>query len=136
MPKNRGKQLEKTITELFKHYREKGIFCIKLHEAPNHFEKSPFDFLIFYNKQMYAFDAKECAGSSINIKTNLKEHQIDAMNLIVHQRGQAFFLIYFNAHKKLTKLYVHELLKLIKEGHKSVHMDQCLECKLDILGVL
>lgn len=137
---NRGKALERTINELFKNYKANGIFCLRIQEARTStgiiYEKSCFDYLVFHNNKLHAFDAKQINGSAINIKTNLKTHQIDALNIVHHNKGEAFFLIYFTTHKKLTKISIQEVLDIISKGEKSVHINQCTETKLDFLGVL
>ena len=132
----RGKALEKTIQELFKHYHSKGIFCMRVHEAPHHAEKAPFDFLVYHKSILYVFDTKECNADSINIKGNLKLHQIDAMANVWKNGGVGFFMIYFKQHQKLAKIDVKQVLDLIAKGDKSIHVDNCKEVKIDFLGEL
>ena len=136
----RGKDLEKTILELFKHYKEKGIFCMRIHEhrlgTGVVVEKSPFDFLVYHDGTVYGFDTKECAGDTVNIKTNFKTHQIEAMLEVMHNGGQGFFLIYFFKHTMLCKITADTVLELMKQGRKSVGPEDCQPTSLDILGAL
>ena len=137
---NRGKSLEKTVNELFKHYEQKNIFCMRVYEPRTStgiiYDKSPFDFMVFYNKQIYAFDAKETHGNSINIKGNLKIHQIDALRIIQEQGGIAFFLIYFTDTKELKKISIENVIERIANNQKSIKREECISSKLDFLGVL
>lgn len=130
----RGKVLEKTITELFKRYESKGIFCMRVHEAPHHAEKAPFDFIVYRNGSLHAFDTKECAGDAVNIKGNLKLHQVDAMCTIWKNGGNGFFMIYFKNHNKLTFVPVKQVLDAIAINKKSIHVDECEETSIDFLG--
>lgn len=135
MPKNRGKSLEKTVSILINQYKKLRIPAFRMHEAPHFQEKAPFDYLVYYKGIAYAFDAKECALDDINIKSNLKLHQIDNMMGILGQGGEGFFLIYFTNQKKLTRLPAEQVLLRIGKGEKSISYKDCEETPLDFLGV-
>jgi penicillin-binding protein-related factor A (putative recombinase) len=136
----KGKDLEKTILELFKHYEEKDIFCLRIHEhrvaSGMVVEKSPFDFLVYHDNIIYGFDTKECSGKTINIKTNMKLHQLEAMLQIDKNGGEGFFLVYFYLTKQLIKYDCKVVLQVMKENSKSLSPDDGEEVKLDFLGVL
>jgi len=135
---NRGMSLEKMIEELFKHYEQKGIFCHKLIVKEVNgikVEKSPFDFIVYYNGILYAFDTKNCESKSISVN-NFKLHQIKALTDVNNQKGDAFFLVYFNSISQLEKIPVQEVKDLISSGHRSISPDERRKVKLDFLGVL
>ena len=121
---DKGKKLERTINELLKRYKKKGIFAIKIPEAKTtkgvFTQKSPFDYIIFYDSKLYAFDAKENKTSTINIKSMFKEHQIDALHKVWLQKGEAFFLVYFTTLKVLVRYDIEIVLKAITNNIKSL----------------
>ena len=136
----KGKDLELTILHLFKRYQAMNIFCIRLNERKistgQIVEKSPFDFLVYHDGIVYGFDAKECHDNYINIKGNLKLHQIEAMFQIEANQGHGFFLVYFFNFQKLIKFPAKEVFAAMQKEIKSLRPEDGTETKLDFLGVL
>jgi len=135
---NRGMGLEKTIKKLFEHYEEKGIWCHKLEVKQsngNFIEKSPFDFLIYYNNKLYAFDTKNCKREKISFD-NFKLHQIKALTDVENNGGDAFFLVYFEQKKALNKIPVSDVRLMMQDNVKSISYSEERKIKLDLLGVL
>jgi len=135
---NRGMQLEKSVEELFKHYEQLGIFCHKLEvkEVDGvRIKKSPFDFEVFYDGCLYAFDAKHCQQGNIGI-ANFKLHQIKALKDVKNQKGSGFFLVYYADIKQLEIIDVDDVIKLKGEGFKTIKPDPKRKTKLDFLKIL
>ena len=135
---NRGMELEKTVAYLFKHYEQRGIFCHKLEVKEVNgirVKKSPFDFIVFYNNILHAFDTKNCKKGSIGI-ANFKLHQIKALKDVDNNGGNAFFLVYFQDIKQLEMIDVNEIIKLKADGYRSISPDEHRKVKLDFLGIL
>ena len=125
---SKGKTLERTINKLLKMYKKQGIFALRIHEhriaSGAIIEKSPFDYIVFRNGEMYGFDAKETNDPAINIKSMLKLHQIDAMNEIRINGGKGFFLVYFKTQKVVSILPVEIVLEKIAENKKSIKPEE------------
>ena len=135
---NRGMQLEKSVEELFKHYEQRGIFCLKIEVKEVNgvrVKKSPFDFIVHYDGVMYGFDAKNCQNGNIGI-ANFKLHQIKALTDVENQKGEGFFLVYFADIKQLEKIPVEEVIALKAKGIKAITPDVRRKTPLDFLKIL
>lgn len=135
---NRGMQLEKSVEELFLHYEQRGIFCLKIEVKEVNgirIKKSPFDFIVHYNKIMYGFDAKNCQNGNIGI-ANFKLHQIKALTDVSDQGGVGFFLVYFADIKQLELIPVEEIARLKAKGLKAIAPDVKRKVPLDFLQIL
>ena len=136
----KGKSLEKNINELFnKFYEPSGIACQQNHPQMLHggeyAKPHGYDFQILYKSTFYAFDAKECHGSRINIKSNLKVHQRKALYDVFMNGGQGFFLVHFIG-QGLNRLDIEYIQQEISKGIKSFAYDKSKECSLDIIGFI
>lgn len=138
--KSKGKDLELTILHLFKRYQAKNIFCMRINERKistgQVVEKSPFDFIVYSNGIVYGFDTKETHQDTINIKTNFKLHQIQAMLQIEANQGHGFFLVYFFNTTQLIKFPAKDVFAAMQKEIKSLKPEDGYKTKLDFLGVL
>ncbi len=135
---NRGMDLEKTVLQLFKHYEQRGIWCHKLEvkQAEGNFiAKSPFDFLVFNDNTLYAFDTKHCKSGGMGVN-NFKLHQIKALSDVESNGGKGFFLVYYADIKQLEIIPVAEMRQMQSDGIKTIHPDARRKTKLDFLGIL
>lgn len=100
----KGALLEQKILKLFARYRERKAFCLQIHPRRLHdgrnVEKAPFDFLIFHNSKLTAFDAKMCEGTRW---PGAPSHQIRALMDVRENGGDGFFLVWFVLAGKLAR---------------------------------
>lgn len=135
---NRGRALEKAIKKLFASYESRGIHCQQNHPEQLHdgtlVKRHGFDFQIFYQNRFYAFDAKECALSAWPLD-KAKPHQLKALLDVAHNGGEAFFLVYFTAQKKLIKFRAEIIQKAIINEQKKIFPQSGEETTLNLLGI-
>lgn len=135
---NRGKSLEKAITQLFESYQSRGIHCQQNHPEQlfdgTLVKRHGFDFQIFYNGKFIAFDAKECNRSSWPLD-KAKLHQLKALFDVYSNGGEAFFLVYFSGLKKLVKFHAADVQTALSNGVKSLHPESGEMTTINILGV-
>ncbi len=67
---------------------------------------------------------------------NFKMHQIKALTDIERNGGDAFFLVYYEEHKRLCKFPVADIRLMLQDNLKSVAYDEERTVKLDLLGIL
>lgn len=118
----RGAYLELQVGRLLKELADKGIHGHKNHafrnEAGIYIEGEPFDYEIFANGILYAFDAKECHGKRWNL-SNAKPRQIQSLKRLKNHGADAFFLVYY-VPEGLRKFDVDIVIDAIKRGAKSL----------------
>lgn len=94
-------------------------------------EGESFDFEIFHNGKLYAFDAKTCHSGQWNIATNAKLKQVKSLTDLAAHGAEAFFLVYFVNVRELVRFDVP------LPDKKSLTPDDGVILKnLDILGIL
>ena len=137
---NRGMDLEKTIThKLFPLYEQLNIFCLKIEvKQANgvYLNKSPFDFIVYHDNRMSAFDTKNCNDPKGLAISNFKLHQVKALSCVEAQGGLAFFLVYFSTIGQLELIPVSEMRDIIASGAKKVTPDKRRKTGLDFLKIL
>ena len=125
---NRGKSLENALNKYIQYLETQGIHAHKNHPCRSHDGRylagEPFDYEIFRDGNLIAFDAKECKSDSFKT-SNCKLSQIKSLKDISQHGGEAFFLVYFAQPKKLVKYTPEQVLK-----NKSLKPEQGEEIKL------
>ena len=111
---NRGKSLENALNKYITYLESVGIHAHKNHANRSHDGKylagEPFDYEIFRDKTLIAFDAKECKSNSFQT-TNCKLSQIKSLQDIERHGGEAFFLVYFFLTNSLVKYTLEQVMK-------------------------
>jgi len=132
----KGASLERSVTKLFEHYKQKGIYCQQCHPRTlpdgKVVGKHGFDFFVLHDRLLTAFDAKECVGDRWSLK-NAKTHQTDALLSISRNGGDGFYMVWFFKYKQLIKFPAEYVLNC---GKKSLTPSDGEQIKLDFLGVL
>jgi penicillin-binding protein-related factor A (putative recombinase) len=121
----KGKYLEKQIEKLINTVITRGYWGQKNH--PNrlfdgtYLEGEPFDYYIMTNKIKWAFDTKECAGTSFPIK---KKEITQTNNMLHVQRCgfEAFFLVLFG--RNLVRFDVNQVVDALEHGRKSLKPEE------------
>lgn len=113
----KGGQLERTILKAMDYWRSKGAFCQQNHPQmlPNgtYIKKHGFDFLVWFNGKLSAFDAKECQDTKWYL-TNAKPHQMDALLSVGKNGGESYFLVYFHPSQQAVKFKVSAIVNTSK----------------------
>ena len=117
----KGKYLEKEIDKLINTVIARGYWGQKNH--PNrlfdgtYLEGEPFDYYIMTDRVKWAFDTKECAGTSFPIK---KKEITQTNNLLLVQRCgfEAFFLVLFG--QSLVRFDVNQVVDALEHGRHSL----------------
>ncbi|WP_117275418.1 Holliday junction resolvase RecU [Mycoplasmopsis edwardii] len=141
MNKNRGMFLEKIINITIENYwissyafiEKKGLPIVfsSIKERNNNLElqnaklckKSTVDYIGMFKGKFVCFEAKSCNIERFDFK-NIKQHQLDYLNLIDKNGGIAFVIIFFATQNMFFKVKVGSLNKWIKQGLNSVSLDE------------
>jgi penicillin-binding protein-related factor A (putative recombinase) len=100
------KQWENEIIQSFK---AKGFYTFKVPEAVTHVRatgkvfqrKTPFDFAACIHGIFVGFDAKYCEQNSFQV-SNVKSHQLLAINDVEFYGGISGLLVYFKKHNMIS----------------------------------
>jgi penicillin-binding protein-related factor A (putative recombinase) len=119
---NRGKSLEHALNKYITYLESIGVHAHKNHANRSHdgqyLAGEPFDYEIFRDKTLIAFDAKECKSNSFQT-ANCKLSQIKSLQDIERHGGTVFFLVYFFSSNSLVKYTLEQVMK-----NKSLKPDQ------------
>ena len=101
-----------------------GYLVGRLHDAPPPYGvKKPADFYAYKYPHFIYVECKETIKTLWNIKSNLKESQLEKMLDAVNYYGvKAFVLIWFKKHKFIYCIEIANLKELIDKGYKSVNI--------------
>jgi len=131
MPR-RGYKLEHEIDKVIKYIDSTNGFATKLY--PNKtidgifIAGEPFDYFILLPKYKVAFDAKECAGTTWNMKPkDIK--QANNLKKVKNAGLHAYFLILFE-NKDVRQIDIDEVIEVLKQGKKSISMELGKEWEL------
>lgn len=118
----KGKYLEDQIDKLIAAVIDRGYWGQKNHPHRlfdgTYLEGEPFDYYIMTDRIKWAFDTKECSGTSFPIK---KKEITQANNLLHVQRCgfEAFFLVLFG--QNLVRFDVNQVVDALEHGRKSLN---------------
>ncbi|WP_027121156.1 Holliday junction resolvase RecU [Mycoplasma leonicaptivi] len=134
--KNKGKFLETIINKTLNYYWENNIafiekkgldiwfkevehnnFKLKLNNAVIA-KKSTVDYIGMYEGRFICFEAKTTQEDRFNLQ-NIKQHQLNYLNLIQKNGGIAFFIIYFSHRNKFLKVNLEFINKYFDSETKS-----------------
>ncbi|WP_429980857.1 Holliday junction resolvase RecU, partial [Mycoplasmopsis bovis] len=87
--------------------------------------KSSVDYYGIYKGKFIAFEAKSTELSILPLK-NIKNHQIEYLNLIQKNGGIAFWIIYFKFENVFFLIMHDQLIKKIK-NKKALHFEDALD---------
>lgn len=104
--------------------RKAGYLVDKLHDAPPPYGVKKASDLYAYKYPHFIFvECKKTKKSLWNIKSNLRDNQLQMMLDAVNYYGvKAFVLIWFAKHKFIYCIEITNLKELIDKGYKSVNI--------------
>lgn len=125
---SKGKYLENQIKKLIDAVIANGFWGQKNH--PNrlfdgtYIDGEPFDYYIMTDRIKWAFDAKECSGTSFPIK---KKEITQTNNLLHVQRCgfEAFFLVLFG--QNLIRFDAEQVADALEHGRHSLRPEEGME---------
>lgn len=141
--KNRGMLLETIINQTNEFYFKNDICLIHKKNLDISFKsvslknkklnldqavissKSSVDYYGIYKGKFIAFEAKSTELSILPLK-NIKNHQIEYLNLIQKNGGIAFWIIYFKFENVFFLIMHVQLIKKIK-NKKALHFEDALD---------
>ncbi|MGX9339344.1 Holliday junction resolvase RecU [Mycoplasma sp. 332] len=140
--KNRGMLLETIINQTREFYFKNSICIIhkknlditfksvQLHDKKLKLDnaiissKSSVDYYGIYKGRFLAFEAKSTESDVLPFN-NIKQHQIEYLDLIKKHNGIAFWIIYFKP-KNLFLLIEHHILQEKFKTKKALHYEEAL----------
>ncbi|WP_036452964.1 Holliday junction resolvase RecU [Mycoplasma buteonis] len=148
--KNKGMFLEEVINRSLNYYAMNNIAFIEKKTVPflitkvnsvketnggkqiqgYLFQKSTVDYIGMYRGKFICFEAKSCKINRFDYK-NIKEHQIEYLNLIENNGGIAFLIFYFeteNVFLKTDPVWVYNDMIY----NKSVSLEKLLKISIKI----
>ncbi|AMD81000.1 Holliday junction-specific endonuclease [Mycoplasmopsis canis PG 14] len=141
MIKNRGMFLEKIINKTISYFWTNNYAFIekktldisfnKVIHQKNHLiinkgyisKKSTVDYIGMFNGAFVCFEAKSCNENRFDL-SNIKEHQIQYLNLINKNGGTAFVVLFFSTNNTFFKLNLQFLNSCISKGFKSISYEE------------
>lgn len=121
----KGKYLENQIGKLIDNVIARGYWGQKNHphrlNDGTYVDGEPFDYYIMTDNVKWAFDAKECAGTTWPIK---KKEIMQCNNLLHLQRCgfEAFFLVLFG--RDLVRFDARQVASALEHGRHSLHPEE------------
>lgn len=142
----RGSALEELINRTNEKYKDKGLALIQKIPTPitpieidhntHHItlayfdQKSTVDYIGAVQGVPVCFDAKESATDTFNLQ-NIHDHQVEFMEQFKHQKGIAFFLIYYSKKDLFYYMPIEEMKVFVDRakngGRKSFRFDELKE---------
>ncbi|MCV3733630.1 Holliday junction resolvase RecU [Mycoplasma enhydrae] len=140
--KNRGMLLETIINQTNQYYLTNNICLIHKKNLDITFEsidlkdkklklknayiknKSSVDYYGVYNGKFLAFEAKSTEDSILPL-ANIKNHQIEYLDLIQKHQGIAFWIIFYKIPCEFI-LIMHEDFKKLIANKKALHYEEAI----------
>ncbi|WP_426461548.1 Holliday junction resolvase RecU [Mycoplasma hafezii] len=143
--KNKGMFLEEVLNRSLNYYAKNDIAFIEkkslpfllteVSKAQNNeskkslkgylFKKSTVDYIGMFQGMFVCFEAKSCKGERFDYK-NIKQHQIEYLNLIATHGGLAYLIFYFETENKFVKTdptWIYSDMKF----NKSISVDRLIK---------
>ncbi|WP_322908263.1 Holliday junction resolvase RecU [Mycoplasmopsis felis] len=142
--KNKGMFLEAVINKTINYFWQNNIALIqkkgldlkinKIQKINNKlvvndsniYKKSTVDYIGCYNGSFICFEAKSCNEDRFDL-SNLKEHQLEYLNLIHNNKGISFVILFFSHINRFFKVNINYLNTLFKNKIKSLHINDLIK---------
>ncbi|EFF41609.1 Holliday junction resolvase RecU [Mycoplasmopsis alligatoris] len=149
MYKNRGMLLETILNKTINYYWSNNIAYIEKKQVPITFKsisnlngklsldnavvssKSTVDYIGCYNGAFLAFEAKSTNSEKLEI-SNIKDHQVEYLNLIHKSGGYALFVIFFSKYNEFYILPINVYHRLISKNPRSITKEDIKKYSINV----